>query len=213
MVDPDLAPPPNTPARRARVAAALLARVHRACRRAGAATIRKEIFGALWDDFLFEAVRRAGYSTKRGGLVELQRIDDLAQLLDETRATFEVRLRASRSWADWEGEILLVGGPLGARMRIAGGHVAVAAPDAARSGSEPLVRIAGTRAAVTRIARGASSPVEEHLQREAVMTPTFSTAYGELSRAAPLSKRWSFVRYRRGPPDTGRGPRHQTGSG
>ncbi len=241
VVDPDLATPPNVPARRARVAAALLARVHRACHRTGHKTIRKEIFGALWDDFLFEAVRRAGYSTKRGGLVELQRIDDLTQFLNETRGTFESRLRASRSWADWEGDIVLEGGPLRARMSVTGGQIRVTAADGGTIGTgaatgtgpaagtgragatgsatgsatgaraatgtatgtgtatatgkatgtgtvratgkaapDPFVRITGSRAAVTRIALGVSSPVEEHLQLEALMSPTFSTGYGEL---------------------------------
>lgn len=155
--------------RREEIGLALLNRLHRALHRKGQKRIEKAVYGSLFDDFLFGLVRHAGYATKRGGNVELHRINDLAQLLDELKAMFEERLQGNKTWRGWTGAIDLEGDDLCARMRFSQGRLTVSDPRRARDHrgrrpSSPALVLRGGRQSITGVVFGYASPYEEHLQ-------------------------------------------------
>ncbi len=163
---------------REQVGLALLNRVHRELHRKGQKRIEKDVYGSLFDDFLFGLVRHAGYATTRGGLVELHRINDLVQLLDELKVMFEERLRASKPWRGWTGVIDLEGDELRARLRFSQGRLTASELPRGRGRrpSTPALILRGSRQSITKVVFGYASPFEEHMQIELESIPSPNAA-------------------------------------
>lgn len=162
--------------RREKTGLALLSRLHRDLLRRKKRRIGHYTFGPVLDDFGFALVRQAGYATERGGLVELHRINSLAQFLEEMAPVFERRLSDSKIWREWKGTIVFDGGRLRAEMKIDRGSVSatdcIPRRSRRRRSAGPLITIRGPEESVERIALGVASPFEEHMQLQCKTIPT-----------------------------------------
>lgn len=166
------------PERREKVGLALLSRLHRALQRGKVKRIEREFFGPVLDAFHSRLLQRAGYATKRRGQVELHRINDLGQLLEELTPLFAARLATRPTVKGWCGQIHFEGERLRGSLLLRSGRVT--ASPRPRMPSPELIRIRGCDEALTRILLGATSPQMEHLQTRCEIIPTYGSVTGPL---------------------------------
>lgn len=174
--------------KREQVGAALLSRMHRTLLGPGRNEVtlrevpRRSTESDLW------IYQRAGYGRERSGLVELQRINDLARFLTEVTPLLEHRLREKPSGRDWVGTVVIEGGPLRARLAVDHARVKVhRLPDPGlgpprvagrrqRDTDSGVIIVRGDPEAIQGIALGLTTPFEEHLQTRVRIIPSCSPA-------------------------------------
>ena len=161
---------------RGRIADALLAMVHRKAMCLGAKRI-------CWheppqDDYVCEALGRAGYARKETGGVCMMQIRNLRQFLQEIRPVLEKRLADSDA-GDWQGTIDLIGERLKARLDVEAGKVRSVVPRGASRG----LCLQGDDDTLTRIALGRETPFEAYLQTRLAIRPRVNEARTNLLRA------------------------------
>ena len=159
---------------RALLGHALLNAVHRGSLKKKATSIQAGSWSMPITDGIGWALRRQGYGSKLDGGVWMRRINNLAQYLDEIAPVLRRRLADSKTWADWEGTIVIEGSALSAVLKIDRGNVEVMPhmkQTAMKAQDEPSITIRAGDLAIQRIAFGIEHPFEEYLQSNATVTP------------------------------------------
>jgi hypothetical protein len=171
----------DAPGGRELVGRAVLAALHRELWKRKVTSVRAGFWQPRGEAGLYWILRRAGYGSAGTGAVELFRVNNLAQYLDESRVTLEKRIGGSATFKEWTGAIELEASGRGARVEIDHGKVKVSSLRTETSVPRPAtVRISGEFAAIERAVLGIRSCFEEYLQIEVGAAPLVNEAVKEL---------------------------------
>jgi len=169
----------SKPERRERLGLALFKRLHEALQPHRPRVIHCFSFEPRFDAFHLRVIRLAGYDRNQDNLVELGRVNDLAQFCREIRPALEQRLASSARWRTWTGSILIQGGPLRVLWEIDRGRLRIKDGRGPRA-KKATITLHGSEEAVQRMAFGVATPFEEYMQIECSEERGFSGRVTEL---------------------------------